>query len=131
MSSFDHLGIYVTDYEASSAFYEKVLSTLGIGVATKVDFDTYTATAFGKNGKPDFWVGASKGHAVTKPLHIAFAALDSHAVDAFYKVAIEAGARDNGAPGIRQHYHPGYYGAFVFDPDGNNIEAVYHGGVSA
>jgi predicted lactoylglutathione lyase len=79
---------------------------------------------FGKNGKPDFWIGGEGGlgHAI----HVAIVADSRAAVDAFYKAAIAAGARDNGAPGLRPHYHPNYYGAFVLDFDGHNIEAVCH-----
>ena len=76
------------------------------------------------NGKPDLWFGAEG--AMNKPVHIAILAKDRATVDAFYKAAIAAGGRDNGAPGIRPHYHANYYGAFVLDPDGHNIEAVCH-----
>jgi catechol 2,3-dioxygenase-like lactoylglutathione lyase family enzyme len=79
---------------------------------------------FGRDGKPSFWLGT--GAHPSGPAHIAFAAATRAEVDAFYKAAIAAGARDNGPPGIREHYHPSYYGAFVLDPDGNNIEAVCH-----
>ena len=79
---------------------------------------------FGANGKPDFWIGGEGG--LNKPLHVAIVAKDRATVDAFYKAAMAAGGRDNGAPGIRAHYHPNYYGAFVLDPDGHNIEAVCH-----
>jgi catechol 2,3-dioxygenase-like lactoylglutathione lyase family enzyme len=82
------------------------------------------AAGFGANGKPDLWFGAEG--AMNKPVHIAILAKDRATVDAFYKAAIAAGGRDNGAPGIRPHYHANYYGAFVLDPDGHNIEAVCH-----
>jgi catechol 2,3-dioxygenase-like lactoylglutathione lyase family enzyme len=82
------------------------------------------AAGFGANGKPDFWIGGEGG--LNKPVHIAIMAKDRAAVDAFYRTAIAAGAKDNGPPGIRAHYHPNYYGAFVRDADGNNIEAVCH-----
>jgi catechol 2,3-dioxygenase-like lactoylglutathione lyase family enzyme len=82
------------------------------------------ACGFGTGGKPDFWIGGEGG--LNKPVHIAIAAKDRATVDAFYQAALAAGARDNGAPGIRAHYHPNYYGAFVLDPDGHNIEAVCH-----
>ncbi len=78
----------------------------------------------GRDGKPDFLV--SEGGRTTPHLHIAFAAPDRATVDRFYAAAIAAGGRDNGPPGIRAHYHPNYYGAFVFDPDGHNIEACCH-----
>ena len=82
------------------------------------------AAGFGANGKPDFWIGGEGG--LDKPLHVAIVAKDRATVDAFHKAAMAAGGRDNGAPGIRAHYHPNYYGAFVLDPDGHNIEAVCH-----
>jgi catechol 2,3-dioxygenase-like lactoylglutathione lyase family enzyme len=79
---------------------------------------------FGKDGKPDFWI--AQGCATKPPLHIAFASVDRASVDAFYRAALAAGAKDNGAPGVRTRYHPNYYGAFALDPDGNNVEAVCH-----
>jgi catechol 2,3-dioxygenase-like lactoylglutathione lyase family enzyme len=82
------------------------------------------AAGFGANGKPDFWIGGEGG--LNKPLHVAILAKDRATVEAFYQAAMAAGGRDNGAPGIRAHYHPNYYGAFVLDPDGHNIEAVCH-----
>ena len=82
------------------------------------------AAGFGADGKPDFWIGGEGG--IDKPLHVAIAAKDRATVEAFYKAALAAGGKDNGAPGIRAHYHPNYYGAFVLDPDGHNIEAVCH-----
>ncbi len=82
-----------------------------------------SAAGFGRWGKPDFWISQGEpGQA----FHIAFAADDRTTVDAFHEAAIAAGGRDNGGPGLRPEYHPSYYGAFVFDPDGNNIEAVCH-----
>ena len=80
------------------------------------------ACGFGSNGKPYFWIGPGKAARA----HIAFVAETRRDVDSFYKMALAAGARDNGAPGLRPHYHPDYYGAFVLDPDGHNIEAVCH-----
>jgi catechol 2,3-dioxygenase-like lactoylglutathione lyase family enzyme len=85
----------------------------------------YQGAGFGVRGKPYFWIGT--GDALRGTLHVAFAADDREAVDAFYRAAIGIGAKDNGAPGLRPHYHPDYYGAFVLDPDGYNIEAVHHG----
>jgi len=82
------------------------------------------AAGFGANGKPDFWIGGEG--VLNKPIHIAIAAKDRATVDAFYRAAIAAGGKDNGAPGLRPHYHPNYYGAFVLDPDGHNVEAVCH-----
>jgi catechol 2,3-dioxygenase-like lactoylglutathione lyase family enzyme len=123
----DHIGIGVTDYERSQAFYTQALKPLGIAVIMEVTAEETggdTATGFGKGGKPFFWIGAVR----ERPgrVHVAFGADDRPTVDAFYKAAIAAGGRDNGKPGLRPHYHPNYYGAFVLDPDGHNIEAVCH-----
>jgi predicted lactoylglutathione lyase len=82
------------------------------------------AAGFGKGGKPDFWIGG-EGR-LNRAMHVAIAADDRAAVDSFYREALAAGGKDNGAPGLRPHYHPNYYGAFVLDPDGHNIEAVCH-----
>jgi catechol 2,3-dioxygenase-like lactoylglutathione lyase family enzyme len=83
---------------------------------------------YGPKGRPQFWiVPASAEHPVSGPFHLAFAADSRRAVDDFHRAALAAGGRCNGAPGLRLHYHPDYYGAFVLDPDGNNMEAVYHG----
>ncbi len=82
------------------------------------------AAGFGAGGKPDFWIGGEGG--LNKPLHVAIAAKNRATVDGFYRAALAAGAKDNGAPGLRPHYHPNYYGAFVLDPDGHNVEAVCH-----
>ena len=123
----DHLGISVSDYERAKAFYAKALAPLGYGLIMEVTAEQtgHAATGgFGADGKPDLWLGAEG--AMNKPVHIAIAAKDRATVDAFYKAAIAAGGRDNGPPGIRPHYHANYYGAFVLDPDGHNIEAVCH-----
>jgi catechol 2,3-dioxygenase-like lactoylglutathione lyase family enzyme len=82
------------------------------------------AAGFGADGKPDLWIGGEGG--LNRHIHIAIAAKNRAAVDAFYRAAIAAGGKDNGAPGLREHYHPHYYGAFVLDPDGHNVEAVCH-----
>ena len=82
------------------------------------------AAGFGADGKPDFWIGSEGG--LNRAVHIALLAKDRATVDAFYRAALAAGGKDNGAPGLRPLYHPNYYGAFVFDPDGHNIEAVCH-----
>lgn len=124
----DHLGIEVADYARSRAFYERVLATLGHGVVMEVTRETsgaYEGCGFGSAGRPHFWVGKGGGEA-GRGSHIAFTAASRAQVDAFHAAALAAGARDNGAPGIRAHYHPDYYGAFVIDPDGHNIEAVCH-----
>ena len=122
----DHVGFPVSDYARSKVFYEKALAPLGYTLIKEVQQNQYDAKAagFGANGKPDFWIGGEGG--LNKPLHIAIATKDRAAVDAFYQAALAAGAKDNGAPGVRAHYHPNYYGAFVLDPDGHNIEAVCH-----
>lgn len=123
----DHLGFSVSDYERAKAFYAKALAPLGYGLIMEVTAEQTghaAAAGFGANGKPDLWFGAEG--AMNKPVHIAIAAKDRATVDAFYKAAIAAGGRDNGPPGIRPHYHANYYGAFVLDPDGHNIEAVCH-----
>ena len=116
----DHIGIRVKDFAKSRRFFLEALAPLGYGVVMEFE----NATGFGIGGKPDFWIAADP--APTTPLHIAFASPDRKTVAAFYSAALAAGGRDNGAPGIREHYHPNYYGAFVFDPDGNNVEAVCH-----
>jgi catechol 2,3-dioxygenase-like lactoylglutathione lyase family enzyme len=122
----DHIGFSVSDYPRAKAFYEKALSPLGYVLIMEVRQDANDAPAagFGAGGKPDFWIGGEGG--LNKPVHIAITAKDRPTVDAFYKAALSAGAKDNGAPGLRPHYHANYYGAFVLDPDGHNIEAVCH-----
>ena len=123
----DHIGFSVSDYALAKAFYSKALAPLGYSLILEVTQEQNSqdpAAGFGANGKPNFWIGG-EGR-LNKPLHVAFLASDRAAVDAFYEAAIGSGGRDNGAPGIRAHYHPNYYGAFVLDPDGHNIEAVCH-----
>jgi len=123
----DHIGFPVSDYDRVKEFYLKALAPLGYALVMEVDQETekgFRAAGFGIGGKPDFWIGGEG--ALTRAIHVAFAAKDRAAVDAFYRAAIAAGAKDNGAPGLRPHYHPNYYGAFVLDPDGHNIEAVCH-----
>ncbi len=121
----DHFGFQVSDFPKLLAFYEPVLATLGIAKVMEIpEAAGFKGAGFGAAGKPDFWIWEG-GH--TAPhLHIAFAAADRAAVDRFYAAALSAGARDNGPPGIRAHYHPDYYAAFVLDPDGHNIEACCH-----
>ena len=122
----DHIGFSVSDYARSKTFYLKALAPLGYSLVMEVDqtANEHPAAGFGADGKPDFWIGGEGG--LDKPLHVAIAAKDRPTVDAFYKAAMAAGGKDNGAPGLRPHYHPDYYGAFVLDPDGHNIEAVCH-----
>jgi catechol 2,3-dioxygenase-like lactoylglutathione lyase family enzyme len=122
----DHVGFPVSDYARAKAFYLAALAPLGYVLVMEVDQEGngQPAAGFGIDGKPDFWIGGEGG--LNKPLHVAIATKDRAAVDAFHRAAIAAGGRDNGAPGLRPHYHPNYYGAFVLDPDGHNIEAVCH-----
>ena len=123
----DHLGFAVTDVARAKAFYKQALAPLGIDVIVEVTPEQSGGEAhvgFGAAGKPFFWIGS--GQAVKGPIHIALTAPSRALVDAFYKAALAAGGRDNGEPGIRAHYHQNYYGAFVFDLDGHNIEAVCH-----
>jgi catechol 2,3-dioxygenase-like lactoylglutathione lyase family enzyme len=122
----DHLGFSVSDYARARAFYEKALAPLGyvLVMETTAQETGKPAAGFGADGKPDFWIG-DEGK-LDKPLHIAIVAEDRATVDAFYRAALAAGGRDNGPPGVRPQYHPNYYGAFVLDPDGHNIEAVCH-----
>jgi len=116
----DHLCLAVEDFERSNAFYERVLAPLGIEKIAEMQ----GWAGFGRNGKPEFWFG--QGPELQPPLHFAFSAENRAQVRDFHAAAIAAGATDNGAPGVRDHYHPHYYGAFVLDPDGHNIEAVCH-----
>lgn len=124
----DHIGIAVSDAARSRAFYTAALAPLGIGVVMEATPEQTksggTAIGFGKNGSPFFWIGDKER--VGEGTHVAFTAGTRHEVDAFYEAAIAAGGRDNGGPGLRPQYHPDYYGAFVSDPDGANIEAVCH-----
>jgi catechol 2,3-dioxygenase-like lactoylglutathione lyase family enzyme len=123
----DHIGFAVADTARSRAFYVAALAPLGFGVVmdiTKEQTGDYEGTGFGAAGKPAFWIG--NGEKRGGSMHVAFVAPNRAAVDAFYRAAMAAGGRDNGAPGLRPHYHANYYGAFVFDPDGHNIEAVCH-----
>jgi catechol 2,3-dioxygenase-like lactoylglutathione lyase family enzyme len=123
----DHMGIAASDFDASRRFYEAALAPMGIGLVMEVtpeESGGYHGIGLGKPGKPSFWVG--NGGPKGAGIHIAFAADSRAEVDAFYEAAMGAGGKDNGAPGIRAHYHPNYYGAFVLDPDGINVEAVCH-----
>ncbi|MDR2711451.1 MAG: VOC family protein [Burkholderiales bacterium] len=115
----DHLSISVSNFARSKAFYEAALGAIGYCVLREFGSDV---AGFGVPPKPDFWIRADQAN--ISPVHVAFGVDSREHVDAFYAAAIAAGGRDNGAPGLRPHYHPDYYGAFVFDPDGHNIEAV-------
>lgn len=114
----DHMTLHVSDGAKSKAFYTGALAPLGYTIIMEFG----PAFGMGVAGKPDFWVSPD---GAGKSMHIAFRT-DRKGVDAFHAAALEAGGNDNGKPGLRPHYHPHYYGAFVLDPDGNNIEAVCH-----
>jgi catechol 2,3-dioxygenase-like lactoylglutathione lyase family enzyme len=127
----DHTGVVVSDFEASKRFYEQALGA--IGLVKVLEFPAavtgHTDVAgFGPPGKAEFWISAATaGQTPNKPpLHVAFRVDTRAEVEAFHRAALAVGGTDNGAPGIRAHYHPNYYGAFVRDPDGHNIEAVCH-----
>lgn len=115
----DHIGIAVSDLDKSIAFYTKALAPLGYTLIMKWE----QHAGFGIAGKPDFWIG--KGE-VKHGIHVAFRATGRALVREFYAAAIAAGGKDNGGPGVRTHYHEHYYGAFVHDPDGHNVEACCH-----
>ena len=124
----DHSGLKISDPVSSRRFYDVALAPLGYRVLMEVPTE-YTGgrvvLGYGVPPKPDFWV--AEGSPETPRVHIAFRAASRAEVDAFYRAALAAGGRDNGPPGPRPHYHAAYYGAFVLDPDGHNIEAVFHG----
>jgi len=117
----DHIQLVVRDLPASRRFYEAVFESLGIPMSGTGDDFFYADELFVSTADSE----AAQGE-LTGRHHLAFQARDRAMVEAFHKTALANGGRDNGAPGLRP-YHPGYYGAFVLDPDGNNIEAVYHG----
>ena len=119
-SSFDHIGFTVADFPRSKAFYTATLAPLEMAIVAEGE----GWAMMGRDGRHEFWFGIYG----TPPgaIHLAFKAETRAQVRAFHAAALAAGGRDNGAPGIRGHYHPNYYGAFVFDPDGHNIEAVCH-----
>ncbi|WP_340161610.1 VOC family protein [uncultured Hoeflea sp.] len=122
----DHTGVTASDFAASSKFYDAAFAAMNGSKLVTIPLE-YTGgvqvAGYGRD-RPVFWI--SEGAAQSPPVHVAFSARSHAEVDAFYAAAIEAGGRDNGAPGPRPHYHADYYGAFVRDPDGNNIEAVCH-----
>jgi catechol 2,3-dioxygenase-like lactoylglutathione lyase family enzyme len=124
----DHVGFAVADAERSKEFYAKALAPLGISLIMTATSDQTvlggTAHGFGTPNNPFFWIGDNEG--VGEGTHVAFAVEERSLVDAFHRAALEAGGRDNGAPGLRPHYHPNYYAAFILDPDGINVEAVCH-----
>ena len=124
----DHIGFAVSDYARGKAFYAQALAPLGYVLVMEVPAaqnpSGHPAAGFGIGGKPDFWIGGEGK--LEKPVHVAIVAKDRAAVDAFHRAALAAGGKDHGAPGLRPHYHPNYYAAFVLDLDGHNIEAVCH-----
>jgi len=117
----DHISIGVSDFERSKTFYDRALRPLGI---TRLYAEGERSAGYGISPKAFFWIGWRDSLRIGA--HIAFTAQDRATVDRFHAAAIAAGGIDNGAPGLRPNYHPGYYGAFVLDPDGYNIEAVCH-----
>lgn len=123
----DHVGIPVSNYERSKEFYMLALKPLGYGLIIEVSSKETggdNQAGFGAGKRPQFWIGAGKP--IKGRVHFAFTARSRNAVRAFYDAALKAGGKDNGAPGLRPHYHDNYFGAFVLDPDGQNIEAVCH-----
>ena len=123
----DHITLGVADFERSVAFYDKALAPLGLSRLYTVPPEFtggVMSTGYGDT-RPFFWIAGQD--ATCGKVHLAFRAANREQVDAFHVAALAAGGRDNGAPGLRPHYHPDYYGAFVIDPDGFNLEAVFHG----
>jgi catechol 2,3-dioxygenase-like lactoylglutathione lyase family enzyme len=123
----DHIGLTVSDIPRAKAFFDAALAPLGIEALVFVSPEQSGGGAhvgYGANGKAYFWIG--EGERLTGNMHVAFTANDRATVDAFYAAAMAAGGADNGAPGVRAYYHPNYYGAFVRDADGHNVEAVCH-----
>ena len=116
----DHVGLGVSDLEQSKAFYQQALCPLGYELLMERD----GSAGLGRNAKPDLWIHANRP--LSGSTHVAIASPDRATVDAFHAAGLAAGGRDNGPPGPRPHYHQHYYGAFVLDPDGNNVEAVCH-----
>jgi catechol 2,3-dioxygenase-like lactoylglutathione lyase family enzyme len=116
----DHFTVKVSDYKRSRDFYARALRPLGYEAVMEYE----GGGGFGVKGKPDLWLSQEPEN--VRPMHFAFAASDRKVVDAFYAAAMGSGGKDNGPPGLRKQYHPDYYGAFVLDPDGHNVEAVCH-----
>jgi catechol 2,3-dioxygenase-like lactoylglutathione lyase family enzyme len=123
----DHIGLSVTDFDAAKKFYAAALAPLRMSVIMGFPADVtgdFPVAGIGADGKPFFWI--TGGGKTTPHVHLAFRAESRAQVDAFHAAAIAAGGKDNGGPGIRELYHPNYYGAFILDPEGHNIEAVAH-----
>lgn len=120
----DHVTLKISAMARSKVFYQAAFAPLGISCLYEIDEDFGSYAGFGVAPKAFFWIGVTAGP--ISGAHIAFTAADPAKVDAFHQAALAAGGTDNGAPGLRPHYHADYYGAFVLDPDGHNIEAVCH-----
>lgn len=118
----DHVGIVVRDFAASRRFYLAALGALGLEVVGEGD----DWAMLGASGRPELWVGGGPGRSAAAPVHLAFQVAQRWPVDEFHAAGLGAGGRNNGAPGLRLHYHPDYYAAFLLDPDGHNVEAVCH-----
>ncbi|MDB5224971.1 MAG: Lactoylglutathione lyase [Candidatus Adlerbacteria bacterium] len=116
-----HVSLHVSDMARSKEFFAAALHPLGYKVTS--EFADYKVCGFGVDGNSDLWID---GNGVSRPMHVAFEAKNDEEVNEFHKAALAAGGKDNGAPGIRKDYSPGYYAAFALDPDGNNIEVVHH-----
>lgn len=124
----DHTGVSVSNFQRSKEFYIKALAPLGYKLLAEIPAavtKSVDVAGFGEPPKPDFWI--NEGEPQRPHVHIAFRASSKQQVDDFYAAAIAAGGKDNGKPGPRPHYHENYYGGFVLDLDGHNIEAVFHG----
>ena len=130
----DHIGFDCGDFARARAFYQQALAPLGLTLQMELTPEQtggFTGCGFGEEGSPEFWISSAGGPG-PRGLHVAFRAKDRPTVDAFHAAALAAGGGDNGPPGLRPHYHPNYYAAFVLDPDGHNVEAVCHApGVAA
>lgn len=125
----DHLSLPVADIDRARTFYDAALAPLGHRRLMRIEEEGYLAFGYGpRDPEARFWIGGPREgqgpSTMAEGFHIAFTAADRGAVDGFYRAALAAGARDNGPPGLRPHYHPDYYAAFVIDPDGHHLEAV-------
>jgi hypothetical protein len=126
----DHISTYAIDYIATKRFYTAVLNVLGYGQQAEfvaeweTEFPNRRICGFGRDSKADFWIVETA--VVYTPRHVAFSATQRRLVDEFHSVGLSHGGKDNGAPGLRPIYHEHYYGSFLIDPDGNDVEAVCH-----
>lgn len=129
----DHIGFTVSNLDLSRTFYQRAFAPLGVGLLIEVTEEMTGGhgahLGFGRANNPFFWIGTGK--AASANVHVALSVADRATVEAFHAAAIKAGGKDNGAPGLRPDYGPDYYAAFVLDPDGNNIEAVFHKGFTS